>query len=48
MTQAVSDNLTVVQNGDPVGELERNVHVVLDDEQGDGGIEPFNQSRHHV
>jgi len=48
MTQPVSDDLTVMQNGYPVGELERNVHVVLDHEQGDGGIELFNQGGHHV
>ena len=41
VTEAVSDNLPVMQDRDPVGQLERDVHIVLDDQQGHGGIELF-------
>src|SRR3972149_547033 len=48
VAEAVGDDLPVVQHGDTIGQLERHIHVVLDDEQRDRGIEPFEQRRHPV
>src|SRR4029453_7083055 len=48
VTEAISDDLPVVQDGNPVGQLESNVHIMLDDQQCDGGIELLEQCRHNV
>ena len=46
--EAVGDDLAVVQDGDAVGEREGDVHVVLDHQQRDGGIELLEERRHGV
>ena len=48
VTEAISDDLPVVQHGNSIGQLEGNVHIMLDDQQCDGGIELLKQGRHDV
>src|SRR3989442_1231652 len=46
--EAVGDDLPVVQDRDPIGQLEGDVHVVLDDQQGDLRVELLEQRGHQL